>query len=410
MSDRFGSEDPRHSAEMAQKEFILQGFTPRTHAAAVREIFDLPKIQRVILSVAYVTEGGVDLLKSALAKHATKATVFAGIRNESTTGQALIALHRIGLELYTVDTGFRQRIFHPKLYLVRSSTQARLVVGSANLTLGGLNNNIEAGMLLDFDLADAHDKAVVDGIEAQLGALPSEHPEHVVKVTKKAQIDEMLESGLVADEIAIPPPHPSTAAQSGAKDTVSGIKLKVAFLRKPMGAGAVQKKPSPKQPAKPKSGTDSQPVPVTIGVQFELMWESKELTRRDLTIPTASGTHQTGSINLDKGLLDQAVDHRPYFRQIVFDSLAWTPAASTATEEAYAKFQLVLKGVSYGEFDLRIGHSTSTSSKSYLQNNAMTRLSWGPMRKYISKPDLIGRTLALYRDQADPTRFMLEID
>jgi hypothetical protein len=42
--------------------------------------------------------------------------------------------------------------------------------------------------------------------------------------------------------------------------------------------------------------------------------------------------------------------------------------------------------------------------------NAMTRLSWGPVREYVAKTDLIGRTLALYRDRADPTRFVLEID
>lgn len=40
----------------------------------------------------------------------------------------------------------------------------------------------------------------------------------------------------------------------------------------------------------------------------------------------------------------------------------------------------------------------------------MTRLSWGPMREYVASPDLIGRTLALYRDKVDPARFVLEID
>jgi HKD family nuclease len=395
---------------MAQKEFILQGFTARTHAEAIRDIFDLPQIQRVLLSVAFVTEGGVELLAHALVKHATKATVFAGIRNELTTAQGLAALHAIGLELYTVDTGSRHVIFHPKLYLVRSATQARLVVGSANLTLGGLNNNIEASVLLDFDLTNTHDKSIVYDIEARLGALPKEYPENIAKISTKKQIRELLATGRVADEMAIPPPRPSTAAQSGGTDIVPRIKLKIIPLRKALGSAAAKKKPGPKPQGKTNVGATSHPIPFTIGVEFELVWESKPLTRRDLTIPTAAGTHPTGSINLDKGLLDQDVDHRPYFRDNVFDSLIWTPATSASTEEARAKFQLVLKGVSYGEFDLRIGHSTSTTSASYLQNNAMTRLSWGPMRPYIARPDLIGRTLALYRDKADSTRFTLEID
>ena len=71
---------------------------------------------------------------------------------------------------------------------------------------------------------------------------------------------------------------------------------------------------------------------------------------------------------------------------------------------------ITLKGVSYGEFDLRIAHTTSVTSETYLQNNAMTRLSWGPMRPYVARADLIDRNLALYRDEVDPTRFVLEID
>ena len=70
----------------------------------------------------------------------------------------------------------------------------------------------------------------------------------------------------------------------------------------------------------------------------------------------------------------------------------------------------MVKGVSCGEFDLRLAYTTSVTSRSYQQRNAMTRLSWGPMREYVARPDLIGRTLALYRDKAAPTRFVLEID
>src|ERR1700730_2951326 len=150
---------------MAQKEFILQGFTPRTHAEAVRGLFDIPDIERVVLSVAFITESGVDLIKNSLSRHADNTKVFAGIRNDLTSLQGLSGLHGLGLELYAVDTGSRNVIFHPKLYLVRGRRRAGLVIGSANLTLGGLNNNIEAGMLLDLDLADAHDRGVVDGIE-----------------------------------------------------------------------------------------------------------------------------------------------------------------------------------------------------------------------------------------------------
>lgn len=397
---------------MAIKKFILQGLTTSTHAIALRELFDIPEIERVILSVAFVSESGVQQIKNELKAHKAHVTVFAGVRNDITSLQGLVCLHGISSQLFTVDTGSRMVIFHPKLYFVRGKAIARLIVGSANLTLGGLNNNIEAGMLLDFDLLDATDAAAVKEIETLLDSMPKEHPENVMKIAAVADLDTLLASGRLVDEMAVPPPKPTTSSRgAGSTDIVPRIKLKVPQLRRALEkARATPKKAIPKVPAKVSGGKPvSIPSPATVGVELELVWESKPLERRDLTIPTGNNTNQTGSINLDKGLLPEEVDHRPYFRDDVFPHLGWTVRSKTV-DEAYAKFQLVLKGISYGEFDLAIRHSNSTTSKTYIQKNAMTRLSWGPMREFVAHPDLIGRTLALYRDQVDPTRFVLEID
>ena len=54
---------------MAQKEFILQGFTTRTHADAIRELFGIPDIKRVVLSVAFVNESGVQQIEAQLKAH-----------------------------------------------------------------------------------------------------------------------------------------------------------------------------------------------------------------------------------------------------------------------------------------------------------------------------------------------------
>lgn len=398
---------------MAKKKFILQGVTTKTHAQAVRELFDCPDVKKVILSVAFVSESGVQQIEVALRAHAARVTVLAGIRNDITSHQGLALLHDIGVKLYTVDTGSRNVIFHPKLYLVRGKTAARFVVGSANLTLGGLNNNIEAGMTIDFNLADAEDKVVVDEIEAQLNALPADYPDHVVKVGSIADLDALLASGRLVDEMAVSPPRPTTSAtEMGGGDAVPRMKLKVAPLRRALARAkaAPKKLKPPKVTAGAKAGVVAhKPVLAAVGVEFELVWESKPLTRRDLTIPDAKGTHATGSVNLDKGLLPEDVDHRHYFRNDVFPHLAWATRSKTV-DETFAKFQLVLKGISHGEFDLAIRHTTSTTSEAYKQRNAMTRLSWGPMREFVARPDLIGRTLALYRDKVDPTRFVLEID
>ena len=79
-------------------------------------------------------------------------------------------------------------------------------------------------------------------------------------------------------------------------------------------------------------------------------------------------------------------------------------------ERAEAKFQLVIRDVSYGMFDLRLSHNSRTDTKAYEQRNSMTQLHWGEARQIIAREDLLSRTASLYRDSIDEGSFVLEID
>ena len=160
----------------------------------------------------------------------------------------------------------------------------------------------------------------------------------------------------------------------------------------------------------PPAAADEHELAPMWGTTWERVWQSKALTERDLGIPTGPTTHRTGSINLDKGLLPKTTDHRHYFRDTVFNAVEWAPGSRQGIEEAFAQFQLVVKGVTLGDFDLTLAHSTSTKSTSYLQRNAMTRLRWGQVQQHVANRNLLQRSLTLFRDRADPMRFLIEID
>jgi HKD family nuclease len=257
---------------MAKKALILQGFTTSTHIDAMRRLFELPEIQKVLMSVAFITEDGVEKIEPQLMAHASLVTVFAGIRNDTTSYQALVRLHGVVSNLYTVDTGTRTVIFHPKLYLVRGRDRAQLIVGSANLTLAGLNNNIEAGMLLDFDLMDADDRALIEEIEMQFDMSSTDYPDNIVKVSKIADLDELLATGRLVDEMDIPPPDilrwsdadNSRTGDDGKDDrrianhsgAVPRIKLKVKSLH----SGVAKAKAMPKEPNAYKASAESLPA------------------------------------------------------------------------------------------------------------------------------------------------------
>jgi HKD family nuclease len=401
---------------MAKQELILQGFTAKTHRVAVAQLFDLPSIERVIVSVAFVNRSGTELLEKQLNEHGAKTQAFIGIRNDITSSQGARHLLDMGVSLYCVDTGSRSVLFHPKLYLVKGATHARLVIGSANLTIGGLHNNIEAGLVVELDLNNVDEKALVESIEKEFDALAKDYPEHIVPIANPTQLDALVATGRLIDEMTTSPPRPACLATSPTSDTVPRIKLKVVPLRRALIAAKKAAKPAAPAPAAKKAAHAKKaaaapvaPLPAP-GVAYELVWESKALTRRDLNIPDGTNTNSTGSISLDKGLLPADIDHRHYFREEILPELSWRPSRTETVEEAYAKFHLVLRGISYGEFDLRIAHTKGTTSAAYKQKNAMTRLSWGPLRDYVGRDDLLGRSLALYRDKADAKRFVLEID
>ena len=58
--------------------------------------------------------------------------------------------------------------FHPKMYLFKSSTAAEVLIGSGNLTEGGLFTNYEASVRLTFDLADAEEVTALESFESTL--------------------------------------------------------------------------------------------------------------------------------------------------------------------------------------------------------------------------------------------------
>lgn len=393
---------------MASLRFILQGLTPNTHLDAIRRLFELPSLEKLIVSVAFANKAGVSLLAQGLAKAGSKLDCYVGIRNDITSRQGLQALMKSSANVHYVDTGARNLIFHPKLYFALTRTNARIVIGSANLTPGGLNNNIEASLVVDLDLSNPADRKLADDVAAGFGTLTTEYPKHVVRLDSTAELDTLQEQGRLLDEISTSSPKSLSSMAPGKGDQVPRIKLKVPPITRRVHRATHTLQSKEKQASASPSHKRSPPAPST-GMEFELVWQSKPLAERDLSIPSQSYTHATGSINLDKGLLEPEIDHRHYFREEVFSALNWGPRSVTV-DEAITSFRLMVKGVACGEHDLWIRHTNSTTTRAYLQRNAMTRLSWGPMKDFVARRALIGRTMSLYRAVSDPSQFFIEID
>lgn len=346
-------------------------------------------------------------METKLKPVAKKTTLLAGIRNGITSAQGFYTAIEIGVDLYAVDTGARQLIFHPKVFFARTSTSSRIIIGSANLTFGGLHSNIEASVSFDLDLKDTHQKKFSDDIETQLFGLIEKFPKNVTKICNKADVIQLLSAGRLSDESVVNAPNSSGSSIVKKVDDTPRMKLK--NRPKVISSTRVLKA---KKDLSSEQTSDIEPGIFPKSNQEILVWESKPLTRRDLTIPTGTNTNPTGSMLLKKGNLSN-IDQRHYFRDIVFQGLNWkfdTRPSSAHIERAEAQFRLIAKNVDFGVFSLKLSYNSRKDTAAYRQKNSMTQIHWGDARSIVADQNLLGRTLRIYSNDTDHELFVIEID
>ena len=121
------------------------------------------------IAVAWVRATGVAHLRASFEHFLThggflKLTVGIDLKNTTEEGlQALLDLETFGSCETFVYHNEAGSVFHPKVYLFRNVEEARLIVGSNNLTAAGLFSNVEAGLQLDTKLSD---QVIVDALDA----------------------------------------------------------------------------------------------------------------------------------------------------------------------------------------------------------------------------------------------------
>lgn len=383
---------------MAKIKLLLQAVTTDFHASALKKMLSHERLDHFIGSVAFIRQDGVEAVASELKSVAKVTKFFVGIRNDITSVQALRRLLELGIKTFVVDTGSRSTIFHPKVFLARSKTKAAAIIGSANMTFSGLHNNIEAGAILALNLKNPEDKAFWDHSVGILEELPNRFPEHVFEVKNARAVQALFDDGRLVDEDVVVAPSVSSSVRKGERDKLTRMKL----VRHTLPVRA-RKRIRPKAPA-------PTPVGFVQTPEFALVWESRELKERDLNIPSGGNTNPTGSMLWKKGAATD-IDQRHFFRDEVFAGLNWKrDTAKKHIERAVGSFQIVVKGLKYGTFELKLSHNTDKTSKSYKQNNSMTQIHWGPALQFIAKRDLLGRIMSLYLKDCDPPEYIIEID
>jgi HKD family nuclease len=382
---------------LSSVNFITQGFTDGDdHFLKIKQLLSEKNLVEVTFNVAFIKTGGIDLILEEIKPLKNKITIFAGIRNGITSIQAIFKLIDLGCLVYLVDTGTGRVVFHPKVYIFEYNDCYKIIMGSANLTSGGLNGNIEYSSIVECGKDDIEAKKLIQEIKK----FPEAYEKNIFKVNSKKEAFAFFRRGLLTDERIIQPLSNITKNRSGQlNDNISRIKLKNKRISK--------EKPNINY------GRAKKLLKVTenFTAQWVLVWESNALTERDLNIPSGSGTNPTGSMLFKKGN-SEGIDQRTYFRDNVFCDLEWVSDVNPAKahlERATAKFQFEIRGINYGIYSLKITHNTNKFSRAYRQSNSMTQVHWGDAKEIIAHRELLGEKIKLYRNNNKLPVFRIEI-
>jgi len=382
---------------MAKVTHILQGVNDRDfHSDRLREILSLEGITGFLISVAFCRSEGVAEIEELLDSRIPESHIFLGIRNEITSAQGIVSLLAKGLNPMVIDTATPSVLFHPKLYASWSESAAKVMLGSANLTAAGLTRNIESSCIFEIDRTCEADEKLFGELTKSTIGLPERFPDHVFVIDSPRQVVKLLKQGRLADERRAAPVRAVRASGEEGERKLPPIPV---FRTKPKGIERARLQRQARKSNQSESNSN-----------YVLVWKSKPLTRRSLNIPESSDAHPTGDINLGAGLM-KGLDFRHYFRDVAFERLHWKTDPDSQNpflERADLNFELVVKGISEGVFTVEITHDPRTDTRSYEQNNVMTKIKWGDARPYISREDLLNRTLSILKNDRD--EFIIEID
>lgn len=170
-----------------------------------------------IITSAFVKNSGVFRLKETIEhfrEQGGKVTAFVGIDLDGTSYEALSNLFEITDELYVIHSEDSSTTFHSKFYIIKNDVKATLIIGSNNLTGGGLWTNFETYSIDELDLKSPSDSNKIQTILAILEQYKDENFECSIKINSQEDIDSLLDDKYIKKESSIKNNNGQTIEQS----------------------------------------------------------------------------------------------------------------------------------------------------------------------------------------------------
>lgn len=197
-------------------------------------------------AVAFVKRSGVQHIETELrgfVEHGGYVRFIVGIDQHGTSLEGLSSLLAILSnkgELWINHDSDNYVTFHPKLYLFEKETSALLIVGSGNLTQGGLYTNDEASLVNELDLSNQDDLLFLEEIKDTLDSWCDNN------LASVRQLDKILLNKLVEADYIRPEEKSRTEDEAERKiqDSNKNEEDKLSSKKSIFGRGIKRKAPS----------------------------------------------------------------------------------------------------------------------------------------------------------------------
>jgi hypothetical protein len=169
-------------------------------------------------AIAFVKRSGTQYIRQPLLSFSNRAQVriSVGVDLYSTSKEGLIDLLEAtpGGEIFVYRNN-GPYTFHPKVYVFKSEQRADIIVGSGNLTGGGLFTNYEASLAASLDLSTHADAEFLGIIEATMNVW-SKAQEGICYSLTASFLEQLIGAGIVRSEAELAEMQKSAAQQQPA--------------------------------------------------------------------------------------------------------------------------------------------------------------------------------------------------
>ena len=405
---------------MAILRYITQGLEiEKNHLIEVKNVIGSESHTSIIICSAFLREEAVLLLENELKKNKDKIMAMVGISNGVTSVQGLSKLYESGVEIYTVDTGIIEAIYHVKNYVGFNDKEAVVITGSANFTPGGLFRNIESSTIAKLDLGDISDKSYLERVLEDIKILLNEYSDNVKKIPNKEYIKMLFRQGRLVDEVSERKSNNrKLKSNKNSRNRIKRMELKV-------------KKFNIKRSKKEQNEKIIKRVVKNYLIGYEEVW-NKVMTNTDAQHPENINTKPTGHLKLSQdGYMKngQLINHYEYFRNDIFANLNWqiseeskmvsrkvksletglvervTQLESNTKEVAKVLMEIIIENNSYGYYELSISHDLERGAK---QRNVPTWIHWREANKLLRNKNFSGKKISLLKNIDN--KFKIKID